>query len=76
MPYVLNYPGELEPAVSGLVVSFEPVSEFAYHSWISAIEHYASQVDSVYGSHDVMRERMHAYWAEQGGVRLWSLPGA
>jgi LmbE family N-acetylglucosaminyl deacetylase len=76
MPYVLNYPDELQPAVSGLVGSLEPVSESALGSWIGAIECYASQVDSVFGSHDLMRERMQAYWTEVAGVRLWTVPGA
>lgn len=74
MPYVLNHPEELEPASSGFVESLEPVSETAMQCWIHAIECYASQVDSVFGSHDAMRERMAAYWNEYRGVRLWKLP--
>ena len=74
MPYVLNHPQELEPAISGLVQSFEPVSEAALHVWIKAIQWYASQVDSVFGSHDDMLERMQAYWTEYRGVRLWTPP--
>lgn len=74
MPYVLNYPAELQPAVAGLIGSFEPVPVIALRSWIRAIECYASQVDSVFGSHDLMRERMQAYWTEIGGVRLWTVP--
>ncbi len=76
MPYVLNYPADLPPAVSGLVETLEQVTEPALRCWISAIERYASQVDSVFGSHELMQERMQAYWTEYQGVRLWSLPSA
>ncbi len=48
MPYVLNYPGELPPAVTGLAEALHPVSETAFQSWIAAIECYSSQVDSVF----------------------------
>ncbi len=75
MPYVLNHPRELQPAVTGLVASLEPVSESAFRCWLSGIERYASQVDSVFGSRDLMLERMQAYWDEYHGIRLWTLPG-
>jgi LmbE family N-acetylglucosaminyl deacetylase len=74
MPYVLNHPGELQPAVSGMAESLEPVSEAALGRWMEAIECYASQVDSVFGSHEAMREAMQAYWSEYRGVRLWEAP--
>jgi LmbE family N-acetylglucosaminyl deacetylase len=76
MPYVLDHPDELQPAITGLAGSLEPVLEAALQCWISAIECYASQIDSVFGSHDFMLERMHAYWSEYHGVRLWHVPGA
>lgn len=76
LPYTLNYPGELAPAASGFRESLEPVSEPALQSWIRAIECYASQVDSVFGSHDLMCERMQAHWSEFHGVRLWTIASA
>ena len=75
MPYVLNHPEELQPAVSGLIPSFQSLPESAFQCWIAAIECYASQIDSVFGSHEFMLERMQAYWAEFPGLRLWTLPG-
>ncbi len=71
MPYVLNHPDELQPSTAGLTGSLEPVSEEDLQCWISGIECYASQVDSVFGSHEEMRSRMHAYWSEHRGVRFW-----
>ncbi len=76
VPYALNHPGELAPAVPGFEESLEPVLEPALGSWIRAIECYASQIDSVFGSHDLMCERMQAYWSEFRGIRLWTVPSA
>ncbi len=76
IPYVLNYPNELQPAVVGLRRTHQPVSEARFRCWIEAIECYASQVDSAFGSHEDMRERMQALWQEQGGTDLWSVPAA
>ena len=73
MPYLLNHPGELQPNLTGLSVSLQPISEADLVCWIAAIECYASQVDSVFGSHEEMRERMQAYWSEYRGVRLWTI---
>ncbi len=72
MPYVLNHPDELEPNIAGMRESFEPVSEAELKCWIEAIECYASQVESVFGSWELMRERMQAYWSEQKGMRFWN----
>ncbi len=71
MPYVLNHPDELQPAIAGLVESLSPVSEPALQCWITAIHCYASQVDSVFGSREAMLEAMQAYWSEHRGVRFW-----
>lgn len=72
MPYVLNYPGELEPNTAGMEQSFEPVDDSGFDCWLSAVECYASQIDSVFGSHRLMQERMRAYWSEHPGVRFWN----
>lgn len=71
MPYVLDHPAELEPNTASLLESFEPVDESGLDSWLSAIECYASQIDSVFGSRNLMQERMKAYWSEHPGVRFW-----
>lgn len=76
MPYVLNHPKELAPSVIGLLCKREPVSEPQYARWIEAIECYASQVDSVFGGHEQMRERMQAFWVEQRGIDMWTPPAA
>jgi LmbE family N-acetylglucosaminyl deacetylase len=72
MPYLLNHPEELRPNITGLVETLHPVLEDDLRCWIAGIECYSSQVDSVFGSHDAMREAMQAYWSEYHGVRFWS----
>lgn len=74
IPYVLNHPGELEPSVTGLQRRRAAVSQVAFTCWIEAIECYASQVDSVFGSHEDMRVRMQAFWEEQHGIDTWTVP--
>ncbi len=74
MPYVLNHPNELQPAVNGLVESLDRFPEAAFRCWLSAVECYASQVDSVFGSHELMHEVMQSYWSGCPGVRLWTIP--
>jgi LmbE family N-acetylglucosaminyl deacetylase len=71
MPYVLDHPEELQPSAAGLDESFEPVDERGLDCWLSAIECYSSQIDSVFGSRELMQERMRTYWSENRGVRFW-----
>jgi LmbE family N-acetylglucosaminyl deacetylase len=71
MPYLVNHPGDLEPATVGLEASFQPISEVNFRSWMRAIGCYASQVDSVFGSHEKMDLVMGKFWQEQQGIRFW-----
>ncbi len=72
IPYLLNHADELPQSVAGMQESLHPVSDAEFKIWIEAIECYASQVESVFGSWDLMRERMQAYWSEVRGVRFWN----
>ena len=72
IPYLLNHPNELDQNVAGMQESLQPVSETELESWIAAIECYATQVESVFGSWGIMREQMQAYWSEYKGVRFWN----
>jgi LmbE family N-acetylglucosaminyl deacetylase len=74
MPYVLNHPDELSPSIAGLDETLQRVSESSFRCWIAAIECYASQVDSVFGSHEAMNECMQIFWQNEGGIRLWTPP--
>ncbi len=75
IPYLLHHPGELEPNLLGLRESLQPVSEGNFKCWIAAIECYASQVDSAFGSQEIMRLGMQELWMDQRGIRFWSPQG-
>ncbi len=76
IPYALKRPDELRTSIAGMHESREPVSQAQLKCWIAAIESYASQVDSVFGSHAAMLDSMQAYWLEQRGVRFWTTPSS
>jgi LmbE family N-acetylglucosaminyl deacetylase len=75
LPYLINHPGDLAPTTAGLQPSLRPISQTEFDCWISAIECYVSQVDSVFGSHEVMHQVMEEFWHEKGGIQLWTNPG-
>lgn len=72
IPYLLNHPDELPQSVAGMQASLQPVSEAEFKIWIEAIECYASQVESIFGSWNLMRQRMQAHWSVFYGVRFWN----
>ncbi len=72
IPYFLNAPDDLAPRTVGMEHTLEPVSQSGLKAWLAAIEAYASQQSSLFDSRDSMRERLHAYWSEAGGIRLWT----
>jgi LmbE family N-acetylglucosaminyl deacetylase len=76
LPYLINHPGDLPMATTGLVSSLQTVSEANFECWISGIECYASQVDSVFGSHGEMHQVMDEFWHRQGGIQLWTNPAS
>lgn len=76
IPYLLNHPEQYERNVTGLEMRREPISQADFETWIAGIECYASQVDSVFGSHDAMLEAMRTFWEEQHSIPTWSVPGA
>lgn len=71
IPYLLNHPEDLAPKTAGLRASLEPVSEAGFECWLEAINAYASQLSSLFASPESMRERLHAYWQAERGIRLW-----
>ena len=74
LPYALIHPEELQPHAAGLQGVRAPVSAADFACWMRAIECYASQLVSVFGGRTEMLARMQAFWDEQHGIELWSLP--
>lgn len=72
LPYLLDHPEELEPSTFGLRESLQPISEPSFRCWITAIECYRSQIGAVFGSHELMHQRMHDFWLDQRGIQFWT----
>ena len=71
MPYLLNRPEALEPAVRGLVEESFPVSEEGLKAWQDGCAAYKSQLLGLFPSDEQMRADLRAYWANGQQVRLW-----
>ncbi len=74
MPYLVNHPDDLEPATRGMQSSLQQVSDDNFGHWVRGIKCYASQVDSVFGSHEAMPQVMQEYWCKEQGIRFWDMP--
>lgn len=72
IPYLLNAPEELAPKTAGMKENAFVVDEAGLRAWQEAIAAYASQVPMLFDDPEKMREKIHGYWAESGGIRLWS----
>jgi LmbE family N-acetylglucosaminyl deacetylase len=73
IPYLFKYPDELAPRSAGMKEKLYRVSETGLGSWQDASMAYASQISSLIEPEQNLRELLHSYWAERGGIRLWSL---
>lgn len=72
LPYLFKTPEEFAPNTAGMKSNAYAVGEAGLRSWQEAIAAYASQVEHLFGSQDAMREQIHQYWLDNGGIRLWS----
>ena len=73
IPYLFNYPDELVPRTAGMKATVKPVSEAGLGLWQDAIAAYSSQMSMLFESPEVMRTKIRQYWAENSGIRLWSI---
>jgi LmbE family N-acetylglucosaminyl deacetylase len=71
IPYLLNTPQDLNLKAAGLRESPQAVTETGLKFWLEAIEKYASQINMLFKSSEVMRQRMRGYWSERRGIRFW-----
>jgi LmbE family N-acetylglucosaminyl deacetylase len=70
-PYVA---GLLEPVPAGLPPTglySEKITPDGLKAWQNGIAAYVSQVDDLFGSQTVMREKIEAFWQTGGGSTLW-----
>ena len=72
IPYLFDFPDELTPKTAGLQETVHAVSEAGLSFWQDAIAAYASQIKMLFEDPETMRTKIHQYWAENSGIRLWS----
>jgi LmbE family N-acetylglucosaminyl deacetylase len=73
VPYLINYPGALEPAVAGMHAQSFPVSEAGLEAWLMGVAAYRSQVDSLMKDHSNLFDAIRTYWAAESGIILWQV---
>ena len=74
VPYLLNYPQTLAPAIRALTSQFYRVSETGLESWLEGVSAYRSQVPSLYkGDGGTLYDAIRSYWGAEAGLRLWRM---
>jgi LmbE family N-acetylglucosaminyl deacetylase len=71
VPYVLNNPQTLDPAIDTMQDEFFGISEEGLRAWLDGVAAYKSQIDSLYIGEGSLEDAIRAYWESQRGVRLW-----
>jgi LmbE family N-acetylglucosaminyl deacetylase len=71
IPYLINYPEALEPAIAGLKSDFFPVSEAGLEAWLEGVAAYRSQVASLLKDRGDLFAAIRAYWKSREGLLLW-----
>ena len=72
IPYLFNFPGELEPKTAGMKAKTHRITESGLGAWQEAILAYQSQLSGLFDSPEAMRAQIQQYWSEYSGIRLWS----
>ena len=75
VPYVLNNPQTLEPAITAFESQFHQVSETSLDAWLEGVAAYRSQVDSLFKGEGTLSDAIRSYSAGESGIRLWRIGG-
>jgi LmbE family N-acetylglucosaminyl deacetylase len=73
VPYVLNNPQILAPAITALISQLYPVSQTGLDIWLQGVAAYRSQLDSLYKGEGTLFDAIRSYWAAECGLRLWRI---
>ncbi len=74
-PYLLGYKAQLEEMErDGWSYRLMPISPAGLLAWQDSIAAHASQISTFWPSELVMRQAIHDYLSENGGMRLWRHP--
>ena len=71
IPYLLNDPATLAPAVAAMSPVHHPVSGEGIDAWWEGIAAYRSQIDSLYRGEGTLEQAVRRYAAERNGIQLW-----
>ncbi len=72
IPYLFNYPEDLDPNRAGMKETAHAVSEAGVQLWQDAIAAYSSQMTMLFPSLEAMRAQISEYSAQNSGVRIWT----
>jgi LmbE family N-acetylglucosaminyl deacetylase len=73
VPYILNNPETLGPAVTALESQLYPVSETGMEAWLAGVTAYRSQVASLFKGVGTLFDAIRSYRAGESGIRLWHI---
>jgi hypothetical protein len=73
VPYILNNPQTLNPAVASLESRLYPVSQTSLNAWLEGVAAYRSQVPSLFKGEGTLMDAIRSYWTGQGGICLWRI---
>jgi LmbE family N-acetylglucosaminyl deacetylase len=71
IPYLLNHPGTLEPAMRSLNETSFPISRKGLDAWEAGISAYRSQLPVLFETGEKMIGAISRYWEEKRGISLW-----
>jgi LmbE family N-acetylglucosaminyl deacetylase len=71
IPYLLNNPQTLDPAIATMQGRFFGVSEEGLRAWLEGVAAYRSQISSLFKGDGTLADAIHSYWESRRGVRLW-----
>jgi LmbE family N-acetylglucosaminyl deacetylase len=74
IPYLLNKPEELAPAVTGMEQELFPVSTGGLAAWQEGIAAYRTQIKMLFETQEAMLQAIQGYWSANSGIRLWHRP--
>jgi LmbE family N-acetylglucosaminyl deacetylase len=73
IPYLINYPEALVPAIAKLKSDFFPVSAAGLEAWLEGVAAYRSQVASLLRDRGDLLDAIRSYWKTREGLLLWKV---
>jgi len=73
IPYLLNDPLTLDPAIAPLESELFSISTEGLNAWLEGIAAYKSQISSLLKVEGTLYDAIRSYWAKQFGIRLWHI---